>query len=377
MSNCHFSVTKCNYSISPATPYSNFAGDNTVKLNPIFAACAVTLGLASAMPAQATDIEVYGRAHISTDILGDGSDYGLNVSSNSSRLGFRAKHQVAPGLEAFVQLEQNVRFDQRGGDFATRDSFAGLRGSWGQMRWGSFDTPGKILRADADVFNDRLGDLRNVAQGPGMNYDQTTGLNSDPNYDQRFRNSLHYRSPSFNNITFDLQYSPHNQTDATTENDFEAISVALNYEANGLWLAGSYEMTEGAELDPSAMRLAASYWFTEQWQGITFYQKSSDMLFGDRDVFGGGFKYLFGDYGLMGQAYQASGNDLDDTSATLVALGLDYYMHEDFTLYAILGLTDNDDQANFLVSGGGRDVKLTPAVGNQATGLSLGFIYNF
>lgn len=348
-----------------------------MKINPILAAGAVALSVASALPAQATDIEIYGRAHISTDILGDGSDYGLNVSSNSSRLGFRANHQVSPALEAFVQLEQNVRFDQRGGDFATRDSFAGLRGEWGQMRWGSFDTPGKLLRAKADVFNDRLGDLRNVAQGPGMNYDPVTGVNTDPNFDQRFRNSLHYRSPSFNNVTFDIQYSPHNQTDATTENDYEGLSIALNYEANGLWLAGSYEMTEGSELDPTALRLAASYWFNDSWQGITFYQNTSDMLFGDRDVFGAGFKYMFGDYGLMGQVYQASGNDLDDTSATLAALGLDYYLNKNFTLYAIVGVTDNEDQANFMVSGGGRDVKLTPAVGNQATGLSLGFIYNF
>lgn len=327
--------------------------------------------------AQAVDVDVYGRAHISTDILGDGSDYGLNVSSNSSRLGFRANHQVADGLQAFMQLEQNVRFDERGGNFATRDSFAGLRGDWGQVRWGSFDTPGKLLRAKADVFNDRLGDLRNIARGPGMNYNPETGANADPDFDQRFRNSIHYRSPKINNVSFDLQYSPHNQTGATTDNEFQALSVALNYEANGLWLAGSYEMIEGAELDPTAIRLAASYWFSEQWQGITFYQNTSDMLFGDRDVFGGGFKYLFGDYGLMGQVYHATGNDLDDTSATLFAVGMDYYLNRQFTLYAILGITDNDDFANFRVSGGGRDVQVVPAAGNQATGLSLGFIYNF
>ncbi|MCC5880007.1 MAG: porin, partial [Idiomarina sp.] len=240
-------------------------------------------------PVLAADLQIYGRAHLSTDVLGDGSDYGLNVSSNSSRLGIRAKHQVHDNIEVFMQLEQNVRFDQRGGDFATRDSFAGLRGDWGQVRVGSFDTPGKLLRAKADVFNDRLGDLRNIASGGGMSFDP------------RFRNSIHYRSPVFNNTTFDIQYSPHNATDATTDNELQAVSVALNYQYQRVWLGVAYEQTEGSQNDPSALRLAGSYNFTDALQGIAFYQHASDLQFGERDAFGGGAKYRFGDYAVMGQ----------------------------------------------------------------------------
>lgn len=341
----------------------------TAKPNRSVTKLAVTIGsLLCALSTTATlaaDIEIYGRAHLSGDVLGDGSDYGLNVSSNSSRLGVRASHQVNDNLEAFVQLEQNVRFDQRGGDFATRDSFAGLRGDWGQVRIGSFDTPGKLLRAKADVFNDRLGDLRNLSSGDGMSFDP------------RFRNSIHYRSPVYANTTFDIQYSSHNATDATTDNELQAISVALNYAHERVWLGASYEMTEGSDYDPQAIRLAGSYDFTEAWQGILFYQHASDLAFGERDVVGGGAKYRFGDYALMGQVYHATENDLDESAATMAAIGFDYYISPELTLYAILGATDNDEEAGFSVSAGGRDTTVYPELGNTASGLSLGFIYNF
>lgn len=50
-------------------------------------AAMVAAGLS--MPAlAAADMTIYGRAHLSADILDDGNDYNeFNVSSNSSRLG--------------------------------------------------------------------------------------------------------------------------------------------------------------------------------------------------------------------------------------------------------------------------------------------------
>ena len=337
-------------------------------LKPNVAVPTVTVLLLSAVVpqvAKAADIEIYGRAHLSFDLLGDGDDYGLNVSSNSSRIGFRAQHEINDNLEAFMQLEQKVGFDEGSGEFATRDSFAGLRGNWGQVRFGTFDTPGKLLRAQADVFNDRLGDLRNMASGDDMSFDP------------RFRKSIHYRSPSFANTTFDIQYSPHNDSGATTDNELEALSVGVNYESDVFWFGVVYEMNELEDREPTAIRVGTSYNFNEAWQGILYYQHASDLEFGDRQVYGGGFKYGFNDYAIMAQYYHATDNDFADTAANMIALGVDYYISDELTLYAILGATDNDDNAGFSVSAGGRDTQLHPELGNTASGLSLGFIYNF
>ncbi|MGX5915038.1 porin [Aliidiomarina sp. Khilg15.8] len=321
--------------------------------------------LASVMaPAMATDIDVYGRAHVSIDALGDGEDTNLNLSSNASRLGFRATHEVQEGLEAFVQLEQKVRFDERGGDFATRDSYAGLRGNWGEVRVGSYDTPGKLLRAKVDVFNDRMGDLRNIASG------------NDMTFDTRFRNSMSYHSPEFANLRFNVQYSPHNETGATSD-DRQAISTSLTYQAGDLYLAASYESYEVDLYTPKAFRLGSTYQFTDNWLMTAFYQRATDIVGGDRDVFGVGSNYQLGDYALVGQVYTSSDNDTPDTGATMYAIGVDRQMSEQLMLYVIYGVTTNDTLADFSVSDGGRDVAIAPYSGMNATGLSLGFLYNF
>ena len=75
----------------------------TIKFGLVAAAVLASL----AVPAMAADVTIYGRAHLSVDSLDNGVDSGTNVSSNSSRLGFRAKTEIDGGLEAFVQVEQN------------------------------------------------------------------------------------------------------------------------------------------------------------------------------------------------------------------------------------------------------------------------------
>lgn len=339
-----------------------------MKTKPLLLAAVIATSLA--LPAMAADLEVYGRANLSIDALGDGEDTGLNVSSNASRLGFRAVTDIEGGMQVFVQLEQNVRFDQRGGDFATRNSFAGVRGDWGQLRVGSFDTPGKLVRSRVDVFNDRLADVRNIASG------------NDMSFDPRFRNGIHYRAPSFNNLTFDLHYSPHNDVDATTTNDREAISTSITYNHNGVYLGVAYESYEteidNRELQPTAVRLGASFPVSDNFTLLGFYQHASDIPGGDRHVYGVGSKYRLSDnYSLMGQVYQSSDNDSPDTGATMFSLGLDRYVSDALTVYVIAGVTTNEDQADFSVSSSGRDTRLVPVVGKNSTGLSVGIVHKF
>ena len=64
---------------------------------------AVAVGAALAVPAVAmADVTVYGRAHVSVDFLDDGADYSeTNLSSNSSRLGFKGNHEINPNLKPY------------------------------------------------------------------------------------------------------------------------------------------------------------------------------------------------------------------------------------------------------------------------------------
>ncbi|MDP4535449.1 porin [Alkalimonas collagenimarina] len=336
----------------------------TMRISLIAAALTSTL----AVPAMANDInvKVSGRAHLSVDHLNDGEDSGLNVSSNSSRLRFAANTQVTEGLEVVMQLEQNIRYDQSGGNFSTRDSFLGLRGDFGLARVGFFDTPLKAVRSRTDMFGDRIGDARNITSGPGMSFDN------------RYRNGIHYRSPAMSGFTFDFQYTPHNANDATVDNDNESFSTSFTYNANGLYAAIAYETYENAAGDdPNALRLGVSYDVSKQLKVSALYQNASNLVGGDRNVWGVGASYKMEDYTFRGQFYQAGDNDLADSGANMFVVGVDRSFGRALTMYLAYGLTSNDDAAAFTIASGGRDTRLPAIAGENSSGLSLGMIYNF
>lgn len=325
-----------------------------------------TLLLLLAGPVQAVEVKLYGKAHLSVDWLGDGEDAGLNVSSNSSRLGVRAEHEVQDGLTVLMQLEQNVRYDQRGGEFASRDSFLGVRGSFGLVRVGYFDTPMKHLRKRMDVFNDELADARNIVSGDTMSFDK------------RFRNGLHYRSPTWQELTFDVQYSPHEAVGATSENDLEALSTTLNWTPGNWHLGLGYERQEQQWGNPTAWRLGMAYQVTPELELLSMVQQAESLEFGDRLAGGLGARYERENWVLQGQYYVAGSDDRSDSGAQMLALGLERHLSSRFHVYLIGGVTNNDPLARFNISDGGRDTTLPAAVpGENVTGLSLGLIFDF
>lgn len=331
-------------------------------------------GLAAAAPAMAQNVTIYGRAHLSLDSLDNGEDTGTNVSSNSSRLGFRANTELEGGLTAFMQIETNVRFDEGTGTWASRDTFVGLRGDWGQVRLGQFDTPLKVVRGKVDMFGDRIGDIRNLTR-------TATGGTGEANignvFDERYRNGVHYQSPKFSDFTFDLHYTPHNSTGATVDNVRESWSTSLSYEVKGFYAAIAYETFEGDNgLDPNAIRIGAFYDIGD-FRLAGMWQTAGDVPGGDRDVYGLGLSYKTGNYVLRTQWYQAGENDIADSGANMFVVGVDRNFGRALTLYLAYGMTDNDDNANFRVSAGGRDTQLSTIMGETATGLSLGVVYNF
>jgi predicted porin len=54
--------------------------------------------------------------------------------------------------------------DDKSVDFATRDTFVGLKGDFGQVRAGRFDSPFKVARGPVNFFGDMVGDIRNVTR---------------------------------------------------------------------------------------------------------------------------------------------------------------------------------------------------------------------
>src|SRR5690554_5871062 len=183
---------------------------------------AIAVGAAAVMPALAmADVSIYGRAHVSVDFLDDGADYSeTNLSSNSSRIGFKGDHEINPSLKAFFQIEQEVLFGTEGdSSFNTRDTFVGLKGNdWGALQIGRFDSPFKVARGPANLFGDQVGDMRNLTRV------------GDARFDERYDNTLQYTTPDLNGFRIKLAYSTYEGQNAVEDKDSsDAGSVALSY----------------------------------------------------------------------------------------------------------------------------------------------------
>jgi predicted porin len=351
---------------------------------------------AATVPAMSAELKISGRAHVSVDHMNNGASgaakqSGFDVSSNSSRVRISGKTQVAESLEAIMQIESGITIDDGSGSWASRDTFAGLKGDFGTVRLGMFDTPLKKVRSRTDMFGDRVGDARNITVG---------------GFDNRFKNSVGYTSPNMSGLVFDLQYSANRDNKrieksgkATKEVELdknrEAISASVSYTMGGLTGILAHEnISQGENTgfknndDKSATRLGLIYNVNKQVRVVGFYQNTDgfstfaagnvETKTGSRDIYGVGAYYKMGDYTLRGQYYMAEDlGSAKDTGANMVALGLDRSFGKDLTLYAVYANTSNDKKAEFSAVTGGHDSQVTTVNGKDVSAISLGLVYNF
>lgn len=333
---------------------------------------ALMLGGSFLAAQSAPNVTVYGRAHVTTDYLSNGDKSGLNLSSNSSRLGFKASTDLGGKLKAIMQIEQEVWWDNGAGNFASRDTFVGLQGEFGTIRFGHFDTPLKAVRSKTDFFGDQIGDARNLTR-------LRDNYGSVNDFDTRFRNSIHYRSPSLSGLVFDLDYSSNTDAGVNPQNTGRsAISTSLSYFSKAFYAAGAYEHKE--ETKSNAIRLGASYSFGDlkiaglgQFATIKADGKDDQKI----STFGVGASYKVAKPATLKAQYYLLNADGDDRNAGMFALGLDYSLGKAFRLLLAYASTSNDELARYTMSAGGHGDKVYPAQGNTASGFSFGFRYDF
>lgn len=360
-------------------------------------AAAAALTLASGAQAQLkTDglLEVYGRASLSVDQLDDGDKYQrANLSSNASRLGFRGSKKIG-NLTGIWQIEQEIQLNlsNSSGDtnnrLASRDTFAGLRGDFGTLRAGKFDTPFKVAREPFNLFGDQLGDLRNLTRV------------GDARFDERFNNMLEYQSPVVNGFQARLAYSFHAGSSATVTNGVEqkddATSMSLGYKAGNLDATLAFE-TYGANTATTgkreATRAAISYKIGPALRLVGFYQTADSVSTRtsgtapnvtttrtdeSADVTGLGLEYTATPKVSLKAHYMDRNAKAANADATMYTVGAEYRYDKALRFYANYGSLDN-----------GSAVKLTPwkegrtaapnagTNGKTTSGLSIGMRYDF
>lgn len=334
--------------------------------------------------------EIYGQLHGSVDQLDDGGDKDdTYLSSNSSRLGFKGDVDVNPsiGLKAIWQAEAGLALDEKESShyFTSRNTFLGLDSKAGKLLVGRHDTPFKDLSRKVDMFGDQIGDSRNLTNPGGAKWD----LRPD--------NSIRYTTPKCPvGVSLTAQYSTADEVSNTeiasgnlmwskTFESKDEIVAAVGYEAHGKGLLGTDTNKDSkidvpAEDDESGFRAIASYKIAAIGVKVSgLYEKLYDVNgkdSSDSDVYGGGLSYTLKKSTLKAQYYTRNDSG-DSLGGNMIAVGFDQKLSDNVLVYVAYSETSNDDKSKYTMSADGHGDVVTPAVGNDPSGFSVGMIYKF
>ncbi|NOY65867.1 MAG: porin [Gammaproteobacteria bacterium] len=358
-----------------------------MKKNIIATAVAMALVLpvtADAAKVLGDELEVYGKLHLSVDASDtDGLNANkedISISSNSSRLGFKGKHKIANGgMSVVYQLEQEVAIGDGkdgGSTLVTRNSFAGLKGSFGQVIVGYHDTQFKTVGSKWGVFGDSVGERRAILGA---------GALSGNKMNQRGKNALMWTKKIGNLKAMAMYSADSSKTEGKIDNNDNVMtSVGVLYKGKGIpfYFGAAYEDWDNLTSTIGATdgyRVMAGYKAGFGKIGFIYEDITSVVADMDRSVYGvnGVFKLGSG-LDIRGQILVADDyQGVANSGATKIGLGLFKKMDKQTQLYAAYGQTDNDINAKYQGVDGGHGDEVKTVKGGTPNSFSLGLVYKF
>lgn len=352
------------------------------KIIAVATATCVLLPASSVFAAKVLDekLEIYGKVHVSID-SSDSDDPavttdGVGVSSNSSRLGF--KGELPAGSMKFVyQVESEIRFDEgkSGSTLAGRNTYAGLKGAFGKIIVGQYDTPFKTVASKWGIFGDSVGERRSIL---GAGYLSGNQLN------ERTKNSIMYTYKT-KTIIFDALYAndPEKGSSGGLDNTQKNVtSLSVRYKNGPLWIGAATEAWEGHSKmkNGDALRIGAKYKFSMVQIGAFYESINSDTeAQWKRDATGLNAKVKINKTTDIRAQYLVadSVDGTNDTGATKISLGIFHKLDKKAQVYLAYGATDNDANAKYQAADGGHGDEVKTRLGGNPSAVSLGLVYKF
>lgn len=220
---------------------------------------AVAVAGALAAPAVAlaqSTVQIYGNIYMEYAFTSTGANTPNTVNpanvdilqAPGSAIGFRGEEKLGGGMTAWFQCESSADFRGTNGDgFCTRNSAVGLKGGFGNVFIGVWDTPfkrtiGNVGGRDTGIYG--TADLL-------VNNSTTTSDGASAGvFKRRQRNSINYDSPRFGGFQFMAATSSTNSSSSLTTSDAAAKprvwSLAGAYSAGPLALSVGYEVHTNA-----------------------------------------------------------------------------------------------------------------------------------
>lgn len=326
----------------------------------ILAAAIVTAFAAPAFAATA-NVDVYGKLHLSINAFDDQaagiSDVG--ISSNASRIGFKGTEDLGGGLAAIWQIEQTVDMDEGRGNFATRNTFIGLKGGFGTALIGRHDTPLKSIGRTLDLFGDSMADSRNVM----------VDNNGRPD------NVLMYTSPTFTGVNFAALYSTGTANATAGEpDDTDFYSLSATYKNGPLFLGLGYEDGDGLSTTvDKAWRLGAGFTMGNMKFVAQYDDNNATTGNADSEAWMVGAAFTMGNVTLkanyMERDIDNTGNDPEQWT-----IGADYSLSKRTSVYATYA---NGEYITVGSGAGASDRVGSGSTSGDISILSLGMVHTF
>jgi predicted porin len=165
------------------------------------------------------EVQIYGHADVSFDYVDNGlaNRFGAvgnngwmpQISSNLSNFGVRGSRRLVRNLNGIFQIETEVAFSSTPGPtsdaqvkqgLGSRDTFVGLQGPWGALKFGKEDPPYKRTVSRLDPFLNSIGDNRSIMGN--------SGGDNRAEFKTRLPHSLWYEMPTKHGFWASVLFSP-------------------------------------------------------------------------------------------------------------------------------------------------------------------------
>lgn len=230
-------------------------------MNKKLVAVAVAAVLAAPLAAQAqtANVTLYGRLNLTLEYIDANGDRPSvqRLSSNSSRFGLKGTESLGGGLNVFWQIESNITADAGGSVTAGRDTFLGLQGSWGQVRFGNMLAPYDDMHP---VFGNNPTYNTSILSTASI-WAQGTSAKSAGGFDARLINSIRYDSPNISGFVGSAQVSLDSENGTT---DPYVVSLGGQYNNGPFQFGVGFERNKDVRangLDDSAFSIGGAWNF--------------------------------------------------------------------------------------------------------------------
>lgn len=307
--------------------------------------------------AQASTVQIYGNIRTDYNFVKQGAGLqrvdGFSVYDSS--LGVRGEEKLGGGLTAWFQCESTANITGEAAEtFCNRNSGVGIRGSFGNVFYGNWDTPFKLAHGThfrpfstsgsfglAEIlYGGSTGNggngLRAVTNGDTVG---TSGTGTQlSGFSRRQANTVNYHSPNWNGLRLMGAFSATDEntgvTAASTATKARLWSVGGIYTNGPLAIGAGYERhknynpgSQGTYTggDDTAWQINAGYTFAKVLRvGATYVRLDYDTALGGtakRSNYG-----IYADWAIQGPhslrlGYSVAGDQKGATSAGTAVIG--------------------------------------------------------